>query len=123
VVVGPIMTTWAWAASRLCPRKVHSQRSGRQRLGRDGDVELARIFAAGRDSLRPESSSSASWRGDRVLGSTFYVNNPVVPLEKTALMLNLDTIGRMRERRLYAAGVGSSPVIKGLIERPTPRSR
>ena len=81
-------------------------------------LELARIFAAGRDSLK-RGIVFVGFVGEEigVLGSTFYVNNPVVPLEKTALMLNLDTIGRMREEKLYAAGVGSSPVIKGLIER------
>ncbi len=80
-------------------------------------LELARIFAAGRDSLK-RGIIFIGFVGEEigVLGSTFYVNNPVVPLEKTALMLNLDTIGRMREQKLYAAGVGSSPVIKGLIE-------
>jgi hypothetical protein len=87
-------------------------------------LELARIFAAGRDSLK-RGIVFVGFVGEEigVLGSTFYVNNPVVPLEKTALMLNLDTIGRMRERKLYAAGVGSSPVIKGLVERANENDR
>ena len=81
-------------------------------------LELSRLFAAHRDSLR-RGIIFIGFVGEEigVLGSTYYVNNPVMPLGKTELMLNLDTVGRMRERRLYAAGVGSSPVIKGLIER------
>jgi hypothetical protein len=79
-------------------------------------LELARIFAAKRDSLK-RGIIFVGFTGEElgVLGSTFYVNNPVVPLDKTVLMLNLDSVGRMRERKVYAGGTGSSPILKELI--------
>jgi len=111
----------------------HLGRGGESSLSKEGGIhngaddnasgvsamlELARIFAAKRDSLK-RGIVFIGFVGEEigVLGSSFYADNPVVPLEKTTLMLNLDMVGRMREHKLYAAGVGSSPVIKGLIER------
>jgi hypothetical protein len=79
-------------------------------------LEVARIFAVKRDSLK-RGIVFVGFTGEElgVLGSTFYVSNPVVPLDKTILMLNLDSIGRMRDRKVYAAGTGSSPIFKELI--------
>ncbi|MCX5801782.1 MAG: M20/M25/M40 family metallo-hydrolase [Candidatus Eisenbacteria bacterium] len=81
-------------------------------------LELARIFSAKRDSLK-RGIVFVGFVGEEigVLGSTFYASNPVVPLDKTALMLNLDMVGRMRDHKLYAAGTGSSPILKGLLAR------
>jgi len=79
-------------------------------------LELARIFSTKRDSLK-RGIIFLGFVGEElgVLGSTFYVDDPIVPLNKTVLMLNLDSVGRMREHKLYAAGTGSSPVLKELI--------
>jgi hypothetical protein len=79
-------------------------------------LELARIFAAKRDSLK-RGIVFLGFTGEElgVLGSTFYTNNPVVPLDNTVLMLNLDSVGRMRDHKLYAAGTGTSPIFKELI--------
>ena len=41
-------------------------------------------------------------------GSAYYVKNPVVPLEKTDFMLNMDMVGRMKDNRLNLMGTGSS---------------
>ncbi|MCL5991761.1 MAG: M28 family peptidase [Bacteroidetes bacterium] len=41
-------------------------------------------------------------------GSAYYVKNPVVPLDKTDFMLNMDMIGRMKDNRLNLMGTGSS---------------
>jgi len=81
-------------------------------------LELARIFAAKRDSLK-RGMVFVGFTGEElgVLGSTFYTNNPTVPLDKTVLMLNLDSVGRMKDHKLYAAGTGSSPIFKELISK------
>lgn len=42
------------------------------------------------------------------LGSSYYVAHPVAPLDRTIAMINLDTIGRMQERRLYALASGTA---------------
>ncbi len=36
-----------------------------------------------------------------LLGSRWYVDHPALPLEHTIAMINLDTVGRMEERRLF----------------------
>jgi hypothetical protein len=46
-------------------------------------------------------------------GSRFYVRNPIVPAEQHYLMINLDMIGRLREGKLEAHGVGTG---EGLLE-------
>jgi len=50
------------------------------------------------------------------LGSGYYVDNPVFPIEKTVAMINLDMIGRMKNSRLILNGAGTSPVWKTIAE-------
>jgi len=75
------------------------------------------MFAARRDSLK-RGIIFIGFVGEEVgvLGSSYYVDHPIVPLNKTTLMLNLDMVGRMRDQKLFAAGVGSSPMLKKLVE-------
>ncbi|MFH0777229.1 MAG: M20/M25/M40 family metallo-hydrolase [Candidatus Eisenbacteria bacterium] len=87
-------------------------------------MELARLFSAKRDSLK-RGLVFVAFSGEElgVLGSTFYVDNPVVPLEKTILMLNLDMVGRMRDKKLYLSGTGSSPAINPIVERANEQNK
>jgi len=50
------------------------------------------------------------------LGSNYYVNHPVFPLEKTGVMFNFDMIGRLQENILILNGAGTSPVWHTLAE-------
>ena len=43
-----------------------------------------------------------------LLGSAWYVDNAVIPIEQTTAMVNLDMVGRMRDRKLSAMGTDSS---------------
>jgi hypothetical protein len=43
-----------------------------------------------------------------LLGSRHYTQHPAAPLTQTIAMINLDTIGRMQDRRLYAMASGTS---------------
>jgi aminopeptidase N len=53
-----------------------------------------------------------------VLGSRAYAGHPAVPLERTLAMLNLDTVGRMQENKLYIFGESSAAefprILKGI---------
>ncbi len=49
-------------------------------------------------------------------GSAWYVGNPLVPLEKTVAMVNLDMVGRVRDGKLSALGTDSAPEWKALLE-------
>ncbi len=58
---------------------------------------------------------SAEERG--LLGSQHYVKNPVIPLESTVAMVNLDMVGRLRDNELTIYGTGSAPTFDDLVER------
>lgn len=51
-----------------------------------------------------------------LLGSAHYVKTPVFPLEQTTAMINLDMIGRAKERKVYVGGVGTAQEFRGLVE-------
>lgn len=61
----------------------------------------------------------ALWSGEELglIGSTHFVNNPVLPLEEVAAYLNFDMVGRLRNNKLVLQGVGSSPIWTKLIEK------
>ena len=58
---------------------------------------------------------SAEERG--LLGSQHYVRNPVIPLESTVAMVNLDMVGRLRDNELTIYGTGSAPTFDALVEK------
>ena len=43
-----------------------------------------------------------------LLGSAYYTAHPIVPLEKTVAMLNMDMVGRLRDNKLIAIGSGTA---------------
>jgi Zn-dependent M28 family amino/carboxypeptidase len=51
-----------------------------------------------------------------LLGSSHYVRQPPVPIERTVAMVNLDSVGRMQDRRLYAMGVDTGQGLRALVE-------
>ena len=61
----------------------------------------------------------ALWSGEELglIGSTHFVNDPVVPLEKVVAYVNFDMVGRLRDNKLILQGVGSSSVWTKLIEK------
>ncbi|HYP01047.1 MAG TPA: M20/M25/M40 family metallo-hydrolase [Pyrinomonadaceae bacterium] len=81
-----------------------------------GLLELARTFAAERKQVR-RTLVFIAFGGEEegLLGSSYYVRNPAVPLTETVAMINLDMIGRMKENKLIVGGVGTSAEWKNLI--------
>lgn len=51
-----------------------------------------------------------------VLGSSYFVNNPLIPIDKIVAMLNLDMIGRLKDDKIYMFGTGSSSKFSGLVD-------
>ncbi|HKO04504.1 MAG TPA: M28 family peptidase [Candidatus Acidoferrales bacterium] len=80
-------------------------------------LELARELAARRSELK-RSVVFLTFSGEELglLGSAYYTAHPLWPLEKTATMLNLDMVGRVREGKLYVGGTGTSPVFPKILE-------
>ena len=51
-----------------------------------------------------------------LIGSKYYINNPLKSLEKTVAMLNMDMIGHLRKNELIIQGVGTSTVWEEMID-------
>lgn len=79
-----------------------------------GLLELAEVFA----DDRPRRTLVFIAFGAEELGnvgSQYYVNHPVWPLEETVAMVNLDMVGRLREK-LTINGTGTSAAWPALID-------
>ena len=61
----------------------------------------------------------ALWSGEEIgiIGSSYFAENPVVPLDRIAAYLNFDMVGRLKENTLILQGVGSSSAWPALIEK------
>ncbi len=80
-------------------------------------IEVARRLAS-RETPLPRRVMFIAFSGEErgLLGSAEYVRNPVVPLEETIAMLNMDMVGRLEDEKLTIYGVGTSPVWDPLLD-------
>ncbi|WP_436716246.1 M28 family peptidase [Roseiconus lacunae] len=51
-----------------------------------------------------------------LLGSQYYVEHPVYPIEQTVAMINFDMVGRIRDNELTVYGTGSASEFEGLVD-------
>jgi peptidase M28-like protein/PDZ domain-containing protein len=54
-----------------------------------------------------------------LVGSRYYCDHPLFPLEDTVAMLNMDMVGRSVDGYLFIGGMGTSPAWKPLVDRFT----
>jgi hypothetical protein len=71
-------------------------------------LELARRIAAGPKPKRRMVFICFSGEERGLIGSKYYVDNPVFPLEQTVAMLNFDMIGNLKDNRVEVNGTGSA---------------
>ena len=84
--------------------------------GTAGVLELAQLFTSQRP--RPKRTivfMCFSGEEEGLLGSSYYVNHPIIPLANTVAMINMDMIGRMKDRKLIIGGVGTAKEWRDLI--------
>ncbi len=91
--------------------------------GTTGVMMLARMMANLPEEKRPRRSIvfvlfTAEELG--LIGSRHYVNNPVVPLDQTAAMINLDMIGRAKGNKVDVRGSHTSNYMTRLMKEITP---
>ncbi|HEV3144548.1 MAG TPA: M28 family peptidase [Gemmataceae bacterium] len=86
-------------------------------------IELARRCAAQKDREgRRLVFMTFAGEEQGLLGSRYYANHPIFPMEKTAAMLNLDMVGRVRPDKdtkkdsVEVSGLGSAKPFDTLIE-------
>ena len=58
-----------------------------------------------------------------LLGSSYYVNHPLLPLKDDVAMINMDMIGRIRDRKIYVGGVGTGTTFGPLLKTIGPQAR
>ncbi len=81
-----------------------------------GVIELARWF-----SKQPKHKRGIlflTFAGEELglLGSEWYVNHPILPLENAVAMINMDMIGRIRDGKIYLSGTGTGSTFEKLLE-------
>jgi hypothetical protein len=85
--------------------------------GTAGVIELARLLTA--QKPRPRRSivfAAFSGEEEGLLGSNYYVNHPLVPLANTIAMINMDMIGRMKNRSLTIGGMGTATEWAAIVD-------
>jgi aminopeptidase YwaD len=91
--------------------------------GTAGVLELARLFSA--QKQRPKRTIvfiAFSGEEEGLLGSNYYVNHPLLPLANTVAMINMDMIGRMKDRRLVIGGVGTAKEWRDIMSADTEKT-
>jgi Zn-dependent M28 family amino/carboxypeptidase len=84
--------------------------------GTSAVIELARQFAKEKRNKRTLIFMAFGGEEEGLLGSKYYVNNPVWPLDKTVAMINMDMVGRLNENKLTIGGIGTASEWKDLVE-------
>lgn len=81
-------------------------------------LELARRLARRPDPL-PRRVVFMAFSGEEkgLLGSRYYVEHPLYPLDKTVMMINFDMVGRLNEKsEMTVVGTGSTPGIEEIVD-------
>jgi hypothetical protein len=85
--------------------------------GTSGVLELAKVAAQnGQNFKRSVLFMTFAAEEIGLLGSSYFVNNPTVPIANIVGMINLDMIGRVSNGRLFVGGVATSPNFKSWLE-------
>ncbi len=78
-------------------------------------IEMARIFAKEKKNKRTIIFIAFGGEEEGLLGSKYYVNNPVFALDKTVAMLNMDMVGRLKDDKLTIGGIGTASEWRDLV--------
>ena len=80
-------------------------------------IELARMFSSQNPKPRRTIVFIAfSGEEEGLIGSNYYVNHPVAPLTNTVAMINMDMVGRLKEKKLIVGGVGTAQEWRSMID-------
>ncbi len=86
--------------------------------GTGGIIELARYLSSHKTSLKRNVVFIAfSGEEEGLLGSQYYVKHPVMSLGNAITMINLDMVGRLKDRTLTVQGTGTSSKWDSLLSK------
>lgn len=80
-------------------------------------MELARLFNNSKSNKRSLLFIAFAGEEMGLLGSKYFVNNPVVPLSNIKTVINIDMIGRMNNNKIEIGGTGTSSVFDSIINK------
>lgn len=58
-----------------------------------------------------------------LLGSAYYAENPLLPLDKAVAMINMDMIGRMKDDRIFVGGAGTGSTLQPVLDAVKPEHK
>lgn len=97
---------------------------GKPHLGADdnasgsaGVLELARWMGSQPKPKRGVLFMTFAGEELGLLGSSYYVNHPLLPIEKAVAMINMDMIGRVKDGRVYVGGSGTGANFNDLLKK------
>ena len=113
--------------ARQIQRARHPSRRGRQRQRRGRRDGVGKILRGRKMGKMQAPTSSLNLKrsvifmcfsGEELglLGSDWYSKHPLVPLDKTVAMLNMDMVGRLRDNKLTVIGSGTAKEWNGLLD-------
>ncbi|MFQ5989385.1 MAG: M28 family peptidase [Candidatus Methylomirabilales bacterium] len=80
-------------------------------------ILLARAFTQTGGARRSLIFAAFSAEEMGLVGSSHYARHPRIPLDRTVAMVNLDMIGRLKNRTLYAFGVKTGKEFRDILEK------
>ncbi|MBI4892427.1 MAG: M28 family peptidase [Acidobacteria bacterium] len=90
--------------------------------GTAGLLEMAAYFAGQPKLKRGVLFLAFSGEELGLIGSNYYVNNPIKPLDKAVAMVNMDMIGRIKDKRVFVGGTGTGDTLKALLDESKAKS-
>ncbi len=88
--------------------------------GTSAVLELARQFSESRSNKRTIIFMAFGGEEEGLLGSNYWVNNPTVPLAKVVAMINMDMVGRLKDKKLTIGGIGTASEFNQLVTKNQP---
>jgi membrane-associated protease RseP (regulator of RpoE activity) len=106
-------------SSSLAPDQIGQVHNGADdnASGTSALVELARVFSAEPRLRRTLVFAAFSGEELGILGSSYFVSHPPVPLDSVQVMINMDMVGRPHDNKITVGGVGSSPGFTDQVKR------
>jgi hypothetical protein len=103
----------------LAPSQIGSVHPGADdnASGTAGVVELAARLSHGPLHKRGFLFLCFAGEEEGLLGSAYYANHPLLPLNNAVAMINMDMIGRLRNNKVYVGGVGTGSTFKPIVEK------
>jgi len=79
-------------------------------------LDAARILSTGPRPARSVLFIAFTGEELGLLGSSYYVKHPTIPLQRTLAMVNLDMVGRLGDGAMIVYGMGTAPEWKDIVE-------